>query len=96
MAMDKKKVKLGFRVRFPFVSVSFSYPADDSSDIADTVSVSVSIYLCPFSCVSVSSFCVNIKSFLEPTCAACKRQISSIHGKHFFSFFRVLQNKKTR
>ena len=55
----QKKVKLGFRVRFPFVSVSFSYPADDSSDIADTVSVSVSIYLCP-------SFCVQLVVFLSP------------------------------
>lgn len=48
---NQKKVKLGFRVRFPFVSVSFSYAADESRDIAETFSVSVSIYLCPSFCV---------------------------------------------
>lgn len=47
----QKKVTLGFRVRFPFVSVSFSYAADGSRDIAKTFSVSVSIYLCPSFCV---------------------------------------------
>ena len=47
----QKKVTLGFRVRFPFVSVSFSYAADESRDIAKTFSVSVSIYLCPSFCV---------------------------------------------
>ena len=46
MAIDKKKVTLGFRVRFPFVSVSFSYAADGSRDIAKTFSVFFSVCSC--------------------------------------------------
>ena len=69
MAIDKKKVTLGFRVRFPFVSVSFSYAADESRDIAKTFQFlcpSICVHLSVSSSVSVFSFCVDIKSLLSP------------------------------
>ena len=47
----QKKVTLGVRVRFPFVSVACAYGADGSRDSAKTFSLSVSIYLCPTFCV---------------------------------------------
>ena len=93
----QKKVTLGVRVRFPFVSVSFSYAADESRDIAETFQFlcpSICVHLSVSSCVSVSSFCVYIKAFIEPTSAVCKGQIISIDGKPFFAYFHVLHKNQ--